>query len=262
MTRPSSVVMWGFRSRADIDAAARGRRARRKTTSASVHSWDPPDPDGLLDSWQTQGASSVSSRIRVRLRSRSGPGWIGGHITRASPCRSASGVDCHNVVIPASSRRAERGGRRRGCRSPSTWPTRTPTAAASTRARSPRSGAPPAGICPVTRWGVAIDMNTIENPEGAPAHDELRRRAHLPQVGLRVGRQLPPGRRHALRVRGRAAGPDGPTRRGTAPNIVDGRRPACLSVGASDGATRARRLLALSPTRATTLAWRRGHSAS
>ena len=59
-------------------------------------------------------------------------------------------------------------------------------------------------------WGQAIDMNTVATAMGCVPEDELHRRADLPQVRLRLGRQLPHARRHALRVGGRAPRPAQP----------------------------------------------------
>ena len=54
-------------------------------------------------------------------------------------------------------------------------------------------------------WAQALDTNTRRQLPGLRAADGLPRRAHLPRAQLRVGRQLPHPRRHALRVGRRAA---------------------------------------------------------
>ena len=72
LARPSSVVLWGFRSRAEIDQqlAAAGLVA---TTIRIRRSWDPPDPDGLLELPADQGQVR---RVRLQRHARrSRAGW-------------------------------------------------------------------------------------------------------------------------------------------------------------------------------------------
>ena len=69
------------------------------------------------------------------------------------------------------------------------------------RDRQPRLPLPP-------QLGSGVRHEHRHQRPGCRPPDELRRRAHLPQVGLRLGRQLQHARRHALRVRRGTPRPD------------------------------------------------------
>jgi len=164
-SRPSDVVIWGFRSRAAINAAL-AAHGLVKTTIRIRRSWDPPDPDVLLTQAQLKvkgGEFAYSgSGFGITLQ----PGWIASHISHVALGLGIT-ANCHNVVIPAlRSALAEVAADHLagaidvsntnhfgGCFNPE---------------EISALGSTTGGFVSRHTWGWAIDMNTIENPEGAP----------------------------------------------------------------------------------------------
>ena len=89
-SRPSSVVLWGFRSRTEIDQQLAASRPRRPDVRIR-HSWDPPDPDGLLTYADRSSRRSASSPTRATATSITlEPGWAAAHLVARRRSRSAS----------------------------------------------------------------------------------------------------------------------------------------------------------------------------
>jgi hypothetical protein len=163
--RPSSAVLWGFRSRADIDAALAAQGLVRSNVRIR-RSWDPPDPDGLLPQVQIKtqfgefAYSGAANTITLQA------GWVAAHLSRA-PLGLGITAFCNNGTIPAlqgalaevaaaglaAAIDVHNTNTFGGCFNPSEI---TPL------------GSTTGGIVSKHTWAIAIDMNTVENPEGSP----------------------------------------------------------------------------------------------
>jgi hypothetical protein len=165
VARPSSVAIWGFRSRAEIDQqlaahglVANGIRIRR--------SWDPPDPDALLSYPEIKsqlGEFQISSSGTSMIQE---PGWQAAHIARVS-LPIGIHANCHVGIIPAlqgalSEVAADGLGDAIDVANTNTY-----GGCYNVGEISPL-GSSTGGFVSRHAWGMAIDMNTIENVEGTP----------------------------------------------------------------------------------------------
>src|SRR5215213_8439275 len=162
LARPSSVVMWGFRSRAEIDQqlAANGLVT---TTIRIRRSWDPPDPDGLLTYPQIKtkfGEFAYSSSAQE-------PGWAAAHVTRVGLPLGIRAT-CHNVVIPALQGALNEVAASGLAGAIDVGNTNTYGGCYGGLGEVSPLGSSTGGFLSKHSWGVAIDMNTVQNPEGAP----------------------------------------------------------------------------------------------
>jgi len=162
LARPSSVVLWGFRSRAEIDQqlAANGLVA---TTIRIRRSWDPPDPDGLLSYPQIKakfGEFAYSDTAQE-------PGWVGAHLTRVSLPLGIRAT-CNNVAIPALQGALNEVAAAGLAGAIDVANTNTYGGCYGGLGEVSPLGSTTGGFLSKHSWGVAIDMNTVQNPEGAP----------------------------------------------------------------------------------------------
>jgi len=162
LARPSSVILWGFRSRAEVDQqlAAAGLVT---TTIRIRRSWDPPDPDGLLTYPQIKtkfGEFAYSSSAQE-------PGWAAAHVTRVGLPLGIRAT-CHNVVIPALQGALNEVAASGLAGAIDVGNTNTYGGCYGGLGEVSALGSSTGGFLSKHSWGVAIDMNTVQNPEGAP----------------------------------------------------------------------------------------------
>jgi len=162
LVRPSSVLLWGFRSRAEIDQqlAANGLVA---TTIRIRRSWDPPDPDGLLSYPQIKtkfGEFAYSETAQE-------PGWAAAHLTRVALPLGIRAT-CNNVVIPALQGALGDVVAAGLAGAIDVGNTNTFGGCYGGLGEVSPLGSTTGGFLSKHSWGVAIDMNTVQNPEGAP----------------------------------------------------------------------------------------------
>lgn len=101
VTRESRMVLWGFDSRASLDAEL----IRQNLISTSIRvrrSWDPPDPDATLGMAQTKAALGefayrVNSNGSVSIDST----WKNANISAGSIGQLSLRSGCHNLVRAA-----------------------------------------------------------------------------------------------------------------------------------------------------------------
>ena len=216
--RPAILIYGQF------DRGRARRRARPRVgsppirRSACAGRWDPLDPDGTLGLARTKKSLGDVRLPRHRRRRRDRRRRLAGrvHPQLASRTRRASVARVQHA------------------RSRPTWPPRCRRSSTAGLAgsidvgnantyggcfgpRFTRIVGTQLGILSRHTWAQALDTNTVAELPGLRAEDGLPDRAHLPQAQLRLGRQLPHPRRHALRVGRRAAQHATSTRRGTAP---------------------------------------------
>ena len=162
LARPSSVVLWGFRSRAEIDQqlAAAGLVA---TSIRIRRSWDPPDPDGLLSYPQIKakfGEFAYSDTAQE-------PGWVAANLSRVTLPLGIRAT-CHNVVIPALQGALNEVASSGLAAAIDVGNTNTYGGCYGGLGEVSPLGSTTGGFLSKHSWGVAIDMNTVQNPEGAP----------------------------------------------------------------------------------------------
>jgi hypothetical protein len=162
LARPSSVILWGFRSRAEVDQqlAAAGLVS---TTIRVRRSWDPPDPDGLLTYPQIKtkfGEFAYSNSAQE-------PGWAAAHLTRVGLPLGIRAT-CHNVVIPALQGALNEVAASGLAGAIDVGNTNTYGGCYGGLGEVSALGSTTGGFLSKHSWGVAIDMNTVQNPEGAP----------------------------------------------------------------------------------------------
>ncbi len=162
LVRPSSVLLWGFRSRAEMDQqlAANGLVA---TTIRIRRSWDPPDPDGLLSYPQIKakfGEFAYSDTAQE-------PGWAAAHLTRVALPLGIRAT-CNNVAIPALQGALSEVAAAGLAGAIDVGNTNTYGGCYGGLGEVSPLGSTTGGFLSKHSWGVAIDMNTVQNPEGAP----------------------------------------------------------------------------------------------
>jgi D-alanyl-D-alanine carboxypeptidase len=162
LARPSSVVLWGFRSRAEIDQqlAAAGLVA---TSIRIRRSWDPPDPDGLLSYSQIKvkfGEFAYNDTVQE-------PGWVAANLSRVTLPLGIRAM-CHNVVIPALQGALNEVASSGLAAAIDVGNTNTYGGCYGGLGDISPLGSTTGGFLSKHSWGVAIDMNTVQNPEGAP----------------------------------------------------------------------------------------------
>ena len=162
LTRPSSVVIWGFRSRAEIDQqlAANGLVA---TSIRIRRSWDPPDPDGVLSYAQIKlkfGEFAYSDTAQE-------PGWVAAHLTRVSLPLGIRAT-CHDAAIPALQGALNEVAAAGLAGAIDVGNANTYGGCYGGLGEVSPLGSSTGGFLSKHSWGVAIDMNTVQNPEGAP----------------------------------------------------------------------------------------------
>ncbi len=165
LDRPSSVILWGFRSRSAIDQAL-AVNGLVNTGTRIRHSWDPRDPDATLSYAHLKPMLGEFAYAGAGEAITLEPGWFEAHISRVTlPLGIRSW--CHNVVAPAlqgalgevaavdltSAIDVANTNSFGGC-----FHAHEVTALGSTTG----------GFLSRHSWGMAIDMNTVENPEGRP----------------------------------------------------------------------------------------------
>ncbi len=166
LARPSSVVLWGFRSRSEIDQqlAAAGLVANDIRIRRS---WDPPDPDGLL------GYPQIKSKFGEFAYGGSGssaaqePGWAAAHLTRVTLPLGIRAT-CNNVVIPALQGALNEVAATGLAAAIDVGNTNTYGGCYGGLGEVSALGSTTGGFLSKHSWGVAIDMNTVQNPEGRP----------------------------------------------------------------------------------------------
>jgi hypothetical protein len=165
LARPSSVIMWGFRSRTELDQQLAAAGLVTPTVRIR-HSWDPPDPDNLLSYADIKQALGEFAFKGTDTTMQIEPGWVSAHLSTAS---FPTGVRsfCHNVVIPAlQAAFAEVAARGLGG---AIDVSNTNTFGGCFNAHEITAlGSTTGGFLSKHSWGMAIDMNTVENPEGSP----------------------------------------------------------------------------------------------
>jgi len=162
LVRPSSVLLWGFRSRAEIDQqlAANGLVA---TTIRIRRSWDPPDPDGLLSYPQIKTKFGEFAYTETAQE----PGWAAAHLTRVALPLGIRAT-CNNVVIPALQGALGDVVAAGLAGAIDVGNTNTFGGCYGGLGEVSPLGSTTGGFLSKHSWGVAIDMNTVQNPEGAP----------------------------------------------------------------------------------------------
>jgi hypothetical protein len=165
LSRPSSAILWGFRSRPEIDQALAAAGLVNATTRIR-HSWDPPDPDATLsyaDLKRVLGEFAYAgSGESVTLQ----PGWFESHISRVNlPLAIRSW--CHNVVAPALQGALNEVAAAGLAAAIDVANTNTFGGCFHAHEVTPL-GSTTGGFLSRHSWGMAIDMNTVENPEGRP----------------------------------------------------------------------------------------------
>lgn len=195
--RITRVLVWGARSRATLEEAIdeSGLSTRRETRVR--RSWDPPDPDSTLGLLETKvRLGEFRYQIRDDGRVQLDPGWIASNITDGGERRTYSGVGirtaCH-VVVAADLERALAEIAAQGL------------AGAIDVANTNRYGgcyyprfnriAGSLGVLSRHSWGMALDVNTVTNAQGA-----------VPQLDCRVVVIM---RRHGFAWGGNFTRPDG-----------------------------------------------------
>jgi hypothetical protein len=166
MTRPSSVAIWGISSHEAIDAAL---AKRLPATPIRVrHSWDAPDPDDIL------GNSTLKTLVGDFQYAGDGDaitveaGWRGANIVAAS-MPFVGGITCNKNVVPAIEGALNEIGNAGlgglvyrgagGCFGP----------------REVRAiGSTTGGSLSRHSYGVALDINTDQNPLGGVPHMDCR----------------------------------------------------------------------------------------
>jgi hypothetical protein len=165
LARPSSVVLWGFRSRTEIDQQLAAAGLVTPTVRIR-HSWDPPDPDGLLSYADIKQALGEFAFKGTDTTMQIEPGWVPAHLSTATFPLGVRSF-CHNVVIPAlQSAFAEVAARGLGA-AIDVGNTNTFGGCFNAHEITPL-GSTTGGFLSKHSWGMAIDMNTVENPEGSP----------------------------------------------------------------------------------------------
>ncbi len=205
--RPTSVQLYGYKSDAAIDAALKAHGLPRVDARVS-RGGGGPTPDSTLDLATTKAElgqfwyiSNADGTVTVD------PVWRQANVVHTSFAGIPISAWCHKTVVPAIQSALNEiaasglagaidvGNTNRygGCFGP----------------REVRaSGGTTGGNLSRHTWAMALDMNTATNPMGGVPDHGLPRRADLPQVGLRLGRQLHDPRWHALRVGGPGSQPD------------------------------------------------------
>jgi hypothetical protein len=165
LIRPSSVLLWGFRSRAEIDQqlSAAGLVA---TTIRIRRSWDPPDPDGLLGYPDIKTKLGEFAYAGSRESITQEPGWAAAHLTRLTLPLGIRAT-CHNVVIPALQGALNDVAAAGLAGAIDVANTNTYGGCYYPHEITPL-GSTTGGFLSRHSWGMAIDMNTVQNPEGAP----------------------------------------------------------------------------------------------
>lgn len=195
--RITRVLIWGARSRAALETALDSSGLADRHETRIRRSWDPPDPDATL------GLLATKVRLgefRYRVRDDGSVvldgGWIAQHITDGGERRTYPGVGvrtaCHVVVardLEAAFREIAAAG----------------LAAAIDLANTNRYGgcfyprfnriAGALGVLSRHSWGMALDVNTVTNAQGA-----------TPQLDCRVVVIM---RRHGFAWGGNFTRPDG-----------------------------------------------------
>jgi hypothetical protein len=165
LNRPSSVILWGFGSRAAIDQALAAAGLVNSTTRIR-RSWDPPDPDATLSSADLKTVlgefAYAGSGESITLQA----GWFESHISRVTlPLGIKSW--CHTVVAPAL--QGALGEVAAAGLAAAIDVGNTNTFGGCFHAHEVTAlGSTTGGFLSRHSWGMAIDMNTVENPEGRP----------------------------------------------------------------------------------------------
>jgi hypothetical protein len=165
LDRPSSVIIWGFRSRPEIDQALAAAGLVNSTTRIR-HSWDPPDPDATLSYADLKPVlgefAYAGSGESVTLE----PGWFESHISRVNlPLGIRSW--CHKVVTPALQGALNEVAAAGLNGAIDVVNTNTFGGCFHAHEVTPL-GSSTGGFLSRHSWAMAIDMNTVQNPEGSP----------------------------------------------------------------------------------------------
>jgi hypothetical protein len=99
MVRPAAVVLWGFPSRAAVDAALE-RRLPSGVRWRVRRTWDPPNPDAVLSTARLKAALGEFAYRGSGWDVVPQAGWVGGAIVRESVPIIGT-VSCHRTVMPA-----------------------------------------------------------------------------------------------------------------------------------------------------------------
>lgn len=197
-TKGTHVVIWNPRSRTALDAALRAVGLYDRHETRVRRSWDPPDPDLTLGLAATKVAlGEFAYRVLPNGQVNIDPTWVatsisgGGERTwfDAVGVRAACHVKVRGAVQAALSEIAEAGlvggidlantNQYGGC----------------FLARFNRIGGSAAGSLSRHTWGMAFDMNTVTNAQGA-----------VPQLDCRIVRIF---RKHGFAWGGNFTRPDG-----------------------------------------------------
>lgn len=197
-TRGTNVVIWNARSRSALDAALRAVGLEERHETRVRRSWDPPDPDVTLGLAATKVAlGEFAYRVLPGGRVEIDPAWVGANISGGGDRTRFESIDviaaCHVKVrgaIEAALRDVAAAGlaggidlantnRYGGCFQP----------------RFNRIGGSAAGSLSRHTWGMAFDMNTVTNAQGA-----------VPQLDCRIVSIF---RRHGFAWGGNFTRPDG-----------------------------------------------------
>jgi hypothetical protein len=165
LDRPSSVLIWGFRSRPEIDQALAAAGLVNSTTRIR-HSWDPPDPDATLSYADLKPGlgefAYAGSGESITLE----PGWFESHISRVNlPVGIRSW--CHKVVTPGLQGALNEVAAAGLTGAVDVVNTNTFGGCFHAHEVTPL-GSSTGGFLSRHSWAMAIDMNTVQNPEGSP----------------------------------------------------------------------------------------------
>jgi len=197
-TRPTHVVIWNPRSRAALDRALASVGLVGRHETRIRRSWDPPDPDLTLGLAATKVAlGEFAYQVTPAGSLVIDPAWVAANISGGGVRTAFDGIDvvaaCHVKVrasIQAALREIAAAGlagaidlnntnRFGGCYTP----------------RFNRIGGSAAGSLSRHTWGMAFDLNTVTNAQGAE-----------PQLDCGVVRIF---RRHGFAWGGNFTRPDG-----------------------------------------------------
>lgn len=101
VTQVSRVLIWGFSSRAAIDASLAANGLERDRVRIT-RSWSPASPDGTLGLARTKAMlGEFAYRVNANGSVSLADNWAAANITRRTYDSIPIRASCHNVVIPA-----------------------------------------------------------------------------------------------------------------------------------------------------------------